>query len=99
MSDTVSGAVIAGSLGDGDWTFLPLSDAAPPDALHVNGAAYADSPASALLVEFRTLSPDWQTIAPAAPPDDAGPSVAGGYVTLAADSQPAVIAGGLQQNG
>jgi len=99
MSDTVSGEVIAGSLSSPEWTFLALPQAPPSDALHVNGAAYADLVPTGLLVEFRTLAPDLRTIVPAAPPVDLSPSPAGGYVALSPDAEPPVVAGALRQIG
>ncbi|HTW71625.1 MAG TPA: hypothetical protein VME47_17200 [Acetobacteraceae bacterium] len=98
MADTVSSAAITGSLDGTGWTFLMPADAASPDALHVSGAAFADPAAPSLLVEFSTLSPDWQTVLPAAAPLDPSPSVSGSYMVLQPDVEPTIIAGALQQS-
>lgn len=99
MADTVSSAAIAGSLESTGWTFLTPPDGPSPDALHVSGAAFADPPVPSLLVEFSTLSPDWQTVLPAAAPFDPSPSVSGGYLMPQPDAEPTIIAGALQQFG
>ena len=96
MADTVSSAAITGSLESAGWSFLTPADVPPPDALHVSGAAFADAAAPSLLVEFSTLSPDWQTMIPAAAPFDPPSSVAGGYMLPQPDVEPAIIAGALQ---
>ncbi|HUN43207.1 MAG TPA: hypothetical protein VMU81_23185 [Acetobacteraceae bacterium] len=96
MADTVSSAAIAGSLESTGWTFLTPADGPSPDPLHVSGAAFADPATPSLLVEFSTLSPDWQTVLPARSPFDAPPSVAGGYMMAQSDVEPVVIAGALQ---
>ena len=98
MADTVSTAAITGSIDSTAWTFLPPADASSPDALHVSGAAFADAAAPSLLVEFSTLSPDWQTVLPAAAPFDPSPSVSGGYLMPQPDADPPVVAGALQQS-
>ena len=99
MSDTVSGAAIAGSLDSGGWSFLALSDATQSSgALHVNGASHADPVPAGLLVEFRTLSPDLLSIPAGVAPIDPSPSVAGSYA-LFPDAPPAIVAGALQVGG
>jgi hypothetical protein len=100
MSDTVSGAAIAGSLDGGGWTFLALPDVPPSsDALHVNGAAHADPVPAGLLVEFCTLSPDLRSVPAGVAPIDPSPSVAGSYALLPDAQQPAIVAGALQVGG
>ena len=98
MSDTVSGAAIAGSLDSGGWSFLPVADVPlPSDALHVHGAAYADAaPPPGLLVEFRTLAPDLLSVPAGVAPIDPSPSVAGGFAAPLPEPYPAVVAGALQ---
>ncbi len=100
MSDTVSGAVILSSLGSDGPTFLSLPDAADsatPSASHVPGGAYAAQGSFGLMVDFRTLSPDWQVITPAAGPTELPVSVSGSIDLLPDDSSPNV-AGALQES-
>ena len=98
MADTVSTAAITGSLESTAWTFLTPADGSSPDALHVSGSAFADSAAPSLLVEFSTLSPDWQTVLPAAAPFDPSPSVSGGSMMPQPDAEPPMVAGALQHS-
>jgi hypothetical protein len=98
MTDTVPTAAITGSLESTAWTFLTPAGDSSPDALHVSGAAFADAAAPSLLVEFSTLSPDWQTVLPAGALFDPSPSVSGGYLMPQPDAEPPMVAGALQQS-
>jgi len=96
MSETVSAAAIAGSLESGGWSFLAGPENEAPDVLHVGGAAYVDPAAPSLLVEFSTLTPDFQAVVPAALPAEAPASVSGGYAVAPPDAPPVIVAGALQ---
>ena len=97
MSDTVSGAVIVSSLGNDSLTFLSLADATDvpmPGAAHVPGGAHLEQSSIGLMVDFRTLPPDLDVVAPHASPFDQPASVSG-YVALLPDETPPVVAGAL----
>jgi hypothetical protein len=100
MSDTVSGAVIVSSLGSDGPTFLFLpavTDNAAATALHVPGGAYAEPTSFGLIVDFRTLSPDLQTVTPNADPTELPTSVSG-YAALLPDDTSPNVAGAMFQS-
>ncbi|HVC62692.1 MAG TPA: hypothetical protein VND19_20295 [Acetobacteraceae bacterium] len=97
MSDTVPSAVIVSSLASDGPTFLALPDApetAESGAVHVRGGAYAERMSFALIVDFRTLSPDWQVATPRAYPAELPASVSG-YAGLMPEDPPRGIPGAL----
>lgn len=99
MSDTVSGAVIVSSLGSDGPAFLSLPDAidaAALSAVHVPGGAYAEPASLGLTIDFRTLSPDLQAVAPNADQSEPPASVSG-YAALLPDEPPLGVAGALSQ--
>jgi hypothetical protein len=98
MGDTVSGAVIVSSLGSDGPTFLFLPDVTDnAAALHVPGGAYAEPTSFGLIVDFRTLSPDLQTITPNADPTELPASVSG-YAALLPDDTSPNVAGAMFQS-
>jgi hypothetical protein len=99
MSDTVSGAVIISSLGSDGPTFLfpDAADTAASDALHVPGGAYTEPTSFGLMVDFRTLSPDFQVATPSADPTDL-PSSVSGYMALLPDEPPPNVAGAMHES-
>ena len=96
MSDTVSGLAIVSSLGVDGPVFVAsdLGQASVPDALHVNGAVRAEQAPLGLLVEFRTLSPDFQAVPSGVTPEPAA-TVAGYAAPLPDAPTPAIVSGGL----
>ena len=100
MSDTVPGAVIVSSLGNGGPTFLALPDAlqgGAVSAVHVPGGTHTEPTSFGLVVDFRTLSPDLQVVTPQAYPAEPSASVSG-YAVLVPDEPRLGVAGALHQS-
>lgn len=98
MSDTVPGAAIVSSLGSDGPTFLFVADAAQTagqGVVHVPGGVYAEPMSFSLVVDFRTLSPDLQTIPPAGADPFDPPASVSGYAALVPDEHPPGIPGAL----
>jgi hypothetical protein len=96
MSDTVSSTAIVAGLGSDGLSFLPDTRLLQLNAAHVAGGVQLDPGAFSLSVEFSTLAPDFQTIVPAMPATDPATTVSG-YAAMPAETQPAMVAGALQQ--
>jgi hypothetical protein len=63
MSDTVSAATSAG-VDDGGLTFITTASAGIAGSLHVPGGVQAEVTPPTLIVQFTTLTPDFQGLLP-----------------------------------